>query len=131
MLQITCCYPIASNSYLFLAQEKVLKNGMKLESHISQVILLASKTEVSLTENGVGKMLSSRTERPVCKFNGSAQGFGDKDYINVHEVVLSTSIKLPHVERLPPYTTWIFLDRYGVSPLLLDLFRVSLDCELS
>ncbi|XP_041022193.1 histone-lysine N-methyltransferase EZA1-like isoform X1 [Juglans microcarpa x Juglans regia] len=92
-------------------KEKLVKNGMKLESHVSQVILVASKTEVSLTENGVGKMLSSRTERPICKFNGSAQGFGDKDYINVHEVVLSTSIKLPPVERLPPYTTWIFLDR--------------------
>jgi hypothetical protein len=34
-------------------------------------------------------------------------------------VVLSTSTKLPHVERLPPYTTWIFLDRYGVKKIPL------------
>ncbi|KAG6704134.1 hypothetical protein I3842_07G120900 [Carya illinoinensis] len=92
-------------------KEKIVKNGRKLESHVSQAILVTSRKEVSLTENGVGKMLSSRAERPFCKFNGLAQGFGDKDHINSHEVVLSTSTKLPHVEKLPPYTTWIFLDR--------------------
>ncbi|KAG2697666.1 hypothetical protein I3760_07G116500 [Carya illinoinensis] len=92
-------------------KEKIVKNGRKLESHVSQAILVTSRKEVSLTENGVGKMLSSRAERPFCKFNGLAQGFGDKDHINSHEVVLSTCTKLPHVEKLPPYTTWIFLDR--------------------
>lgn len=98
-----------------------MKNRRKLESHVSQAILVTSRKEVSLTENGVGKMLSSRTEHPFYKFNGLAQGFGDKDCINSHEVVLSTSTKLPHVEKLPPYTTWIFLDRYGVTPLHLGL----------
>ncbi|XP_041018325.1 histone-lysine N-methyltransferase EZA1-like isoform X12 [Juglans microcarpa x Juglans regia] len=92
-------------------KDKIVKNGRKLESHVSQAILVTSRKEDSLMENGVGKMLSSRTERPFCKFNGLAQGFGDKDHINSHEVVLSTSTKLPHVEKLPPYTTWIFLDR--------------------
>ncbi|KAF5455388.1 hypothetical protein F2P56_024967 [Juglans regia] len=92
-------------------KEKIVKNGRKLESHVSQAILVTSRKEDSLTENGVGKMLSSRIERPFCKFNGLAQGFGEKDHINSHEVLLSTSTKLPHVEKLPPYTTWIFLDR--------------------
>jgi hypothetical protein len=80
---------------------------------------VTSRKEASSAENGVVKILSSRIERPLCKFNGFAQGLGDKDYFNGHEVVLSTSTKLPHVERLPPYTTWIFLDRYGVKKIPL------------
>lgn len=94
-----------------------MQNGKKLESHVSHVLQVTSKKELSLTENGIGKMLSSRIEQPLCKFNGFAQVLGDKDYINTHEVVLSTSTQLPYVEKLPPYTTWIFLDRYGVIPL--------------
>lgn len=91
-------------------KEKIETNGRKLESHVSQVISTTSRKEVSFTENGVVKILSSRIERPLSKFIGLPQGLGDKDYFG-HEVVLSTSTKLPNVERLPPYTTWIFLDR--------------------
>lgn len=90
-------------------KEKIETNGRKLESHVSQVISTTSRKEVSFTENGVVKILSSRIERPLSKFIGLPQGLGDKDYFG-HEVVLSTSTKLPNVERLPPYTTWIFLD---------------------
>ncbi|KAI7984406.1 Histone-lysine N-methyltransferase EZA1 [Camellia lanceoleosa] len=61
--------------------------------------------------NGQGKMLSSRIKTPPCKFSGFAQGSGDKDYTIIHEVVFSTSVKLPHIDKIPPYTTWIFLDR--------------------
>lgn len=76
-------------------------------------------------------MLSSRTERPLYMFNGFAQGVGDKDYINGHEVVLSTNTKLPYVEKLPPYTTWIFLDRYEeVIPLHLGLLDWTFDLHI-
>ena len=82
-------------------------------------------------ENGVDKMLSSRTERPLYMFNGFAHGVGDKDYINGHEVVLSTNTKLPYVEKLPPYTTWIFLDRYEeVIPLHLGLLDWTFDLHI-
>lgn len=64
-------------------------------------------------ENVSDKLLSSRIEIPLSKYSGFAQGSsGDRDYVNGHEVVCSTSIKLPYIEKIPPYTTWIFLDRY-------------------
>ena len=85
--------------------------------------MATSRKDVSFAENGVGEMLSSRTERPLFMFEGFAQGLGDKDYISGNEVVSSTNTKLPYVEKLPPYTTWIFLDRYdGVIPLHLGIY---------
>ncbi|KAE8723216.1 putative GRAS family transcription factor [Hibiscus syriacus] len=48
-------------------------------------------------------MLSARIQIPLCKL------------ANGHEVVSSTSVKLPYVEKLPPYTTWIFLDKASIS----------------
>uniref|UniRef100_A0A2N9IR30 SET domain-containing protein n=1 Tax=Fagus sylvatica TaxID=28930 RepID=A0A2N9IR30_FAGSY len=63
-------------------REKIEKNGRKLESHFAQIILATSRKDVSFAENGVGEMLSSRTERPLFMFEGFAQGLGDKDYIS-------------------------------------------------
>ncbi|GKV40499.1 hypothetical protein SLEP1_g48139 [Rubroshorea leprosula] len=48
---------------------------------------------------------------PLCKYAAFSQGSVDKDSANTHEVVPSTSVKLMFIEKLPPYTTWIFLDR--------------------
>ena len=57
-------------------------------------------------------MLTWRIENPLCKFSACAQGFGDKDHVSYHDFVPQSSVKLPYVEKLPPYTTWIFLDKY-------------------
>ncbi|KAK8554660.1 hypothetical protein V6N13_093635 [Hibiscus sabdariffa] len=93
-------------------KEKVEKNRKKLESHGTEILSATSSRNVPcVEENGFGKMLSSRIQNPLCKFAGLAQGPGDRDYANGHEVVSSTSVKLPYVEKLPPYTTWIFLDK--------------------
>ncbi|XP_022770813.1 histone-lysine N-methyltransferase EZA1-like isoform X2 [Durio zibethinus] len=95
-----------------LIKEKVEKNRLKIESHISEILSATSSRNVlCMEENGFGKMLSSRIEIPLCKYTGFAQGSGDRDYANGHEVVSSISAKLPYVEKLPPYTTWIFLDK--------------------
>ncbi|KAK6937281.1 SET domain, partial [Dillenia turbinata] len=90
--------------------DKLCNNSIKLQSHISSYLVMArSNKDVSFIDKGI--LLSSRVENPYCKFSGSAQGFGDKDYVITHEVVPLLNSKLPHIEKIPPYTTWIFLDR--------------------
>ncbi|WCJ22324.1 Histone-lysine N-methyltransferase EZA1 [Euphorbia peplus] len=87
-------------------KEKVEKNKKKLESDVSQLISATSKKNALLTE-----MDFSRIGNPICKYSGYASTSGDKDYISGHEVMVPTSAKLPLTERIPPYTTWIFLER--------------------
>lgn len=96
------------------SQEKLEENRKKLEGHVSLLVSsVTSRNDASLIDaDGQGRILSSRIENPLCKFGGLAQASGDKDYINVQEVVHSISAKLPYIENIPPYTTWIFLDRY-------------------
>ncbi|KAJ0265111.1 Histone-lysine N-methyltransferase EZA1 [Hirschfeldia incana] len=50
-------------------------------------------------------------EKPLCKLNGFTHGVGDRDYVPTKDVVVSGSVRLPVADRIPPYTTWIFLDR--------------------
>ncbi|XWS46553.1 hypothetical protein CRYUN_Cryun14cG0077700 [Craigia yunnanensis] len=93
-------------------KEKVEKNRKNLESHILEIFSATSiRNLLCVEENGFGKMLSARIEIPLCKYTGFAQDSGDRDYANGHEVVSSTNAKLPYIEKLPPYTTWIFLDK--------------------
>uniref|UniRef100_A0A5B7BG87 [histone H3]-lysine(27) N-trimethyltransferase n=1 Tax=Davidia involucrata TaxID=16924 RepID=A0A5B7BG87_DAVIN len=94
-------------------RKKLEENGKKLEGHVSKLVSMStSRNAVSVTENsGLGKMLSSRIENPLSKFGGFAQGSGDKDYLNIQEVVSSPFAKIPYIEKIPPYTTWIFLER--------------------
>ncbi|XP_031100581.1 histone-lysine N-methyltransferase EZA1 [Ipomoea triloba] len=93
----------------------VEENKERLETHLSQlVVLTASRTDASTFENennGLGKMLSSRIENPLCKVSGLIQESGERDCASGQEVVTVTTAKLPFVDKLPPYTTWIFLDR--------------------
>lgn len=65
-------------------------------------------------DNGSSNMFSSRMEIPLCKLNGFSHGVGDRDYVPTKDVI-SASVKLPIAERIPPYTTWIFLDRHALS----------------
>ncbi|KAJ9547743.1 hypothetical protein OSB04_020286 [Centaurea solstitialis] len=55
-------------------------------------------------------MLSSRIKNPLSILTGPAQASGD-DNTTSQEVAISISAKLPVVDKIPPYTTWIFLDR--------------------
>ncbi|KAK4848347.1 hypothetical protein QYF36_011989 [Acer negundo] len=86
-------------------KEKIEKNNKKIEKDISQLLPETSrKNVVFMAENGFSNI-------PLCKYSGFPQGLEDTDYFNSHEVVFSTSRKLPFAEKIPPYTTWIFLDR--------------------
>ncbi|KAK9128014.1 hypothetical protein Syun_016811 [Stephania yunnanensis] len=45
------------------------------------------------------------------KLSGHTQRSGEKDNVNTQEVLSSTSFRLPYVEKIPPYTSWIFLEK--------------------
>ncbi|KAI9099138.1 hypothetical protein K1719_024905 [Acacia pycnantha] len=93
-------------------KEKLLRNGKKVQCHVSEVVSAISKRDsLHRQENRISQMLSSRIGHPLFKFNAFSQGSSDKDLINSLDVIFTTSIKMPYVERLPPYTSWIFLDR--------------------
>ncbi|KAL6184870.1 hypothetical protein ACLB2K_046269 [Fragaria x ananassa] len=89
-------------------KEKIEQNRKKLEGYISEISSVIS-TEVEL--NGSSSLLNSRIQHPPCKFSGFSKGFGDKDYSNNEEELLSSSIELPKAHKIDPYTTWIWLDR--------------------
>ncbi|XP_048134678.1 histone-lysine N-methyltransferase EZA1 isoform X6 [Rhodamnia argentea] len=86
-------------------KEKFEKNGKKVEDHVCQLLSEASKND------GFSNILLSRIENPLGKFSAYVQGSGDKDGIYGHELSSLVGTKLPYTEKLPPYTTWIFLDR--------------------
>ncbi|KAJ8573694.1 hypothetical protein K7X08_010205 [Anisodus acutangulus] len=92
-------------------RDKHEENKRKLENHVSELFLLATSRSDTMKNSGTGKMLSLRISNPLCKVGGLLQGSGDGDYANGEEVVSSTTAKLPFIENIPPYTTWIFLDR--------------------
>ncbi|ESQ37853.1 hypothetical protein EUTSA_v10028423mg [Eutrema salsugineum] len=90
-------------------KEKFETNRKKVDAHVSPLSSAAS-SRADAGNNGNSNMFSSRMEKPLCKLNGFSHGVGDRDYIPTKDVI-SASIKLPIAERIPPYTTWIFLDR--------------------
>nr|BAC84952.1 PHCLF3 [Petunia x hybrida] len=92
-------------------RDKHEENKRNLEKHVSELYLLATSRSDTVKNSGSGKMLSLRVANPLCKVGGLLQGSGDRDYANGEEVVSSTTAKLPVIEKIPPYTTWIFLDR--------------------
>ncbi|KAI3449392.1 hypothetical protein Pfo_006057 [Paulownia fortunei] len=93
--------------------EKLEKNSKRVQAYVSDLeALAASRTDYTVSRsNDSGNFLSLRMNYPLCKVSGLAQGSADRDDVNSEEVVFSTTAKLPLIERIPPYTTWIFLDR--------------------
>lgn len=91
-------------------REKLEKNGKKLEIHVSQLQSATLGKNISSRDGSYIKTLSLRIENPIIKFYGLSPGSGEKDNVNSQEVVSSTSTRLPYIQKLAPYTTWIFLD---------------------
>lgn len=74
--------------------------------------MAASRADCTVTRSdGSGNFLSLRMNYPLCIVSGYTEGSSDRDDADSEEVVFSTTAKLPPVQRIPPYTTWIFLDR--------------------
>ncbi|XP_042041345.1 histone-lysine N-methyltransferase EZA1-like isoform X2 [Salvia splendens] len=93
--------------------EKLEKNSKNIQSYVSHLKDLAESRDDSATTttNSSGNLLSLRMNYPLCKVSGLVQECEDRDGDNSEEVVFSRTAKLPLVERIPSYTTWIFLDR--------------------
>ncbi|XP_068493485.1 histone-lysine N-methyltransferase EZA1-like isoform X1 [Phaseolus vulgaris] len=91
-------------------KEKIQSNEKKLQCHTSGVLSAMSTRGSSQTEGDRKTPILSRIDRPLCKFSGFSPVSVDKDHSN-QDVLSATSIKIPYIERLPPYTSWIFLDR--------------------
>ncbi|KAB2605088.1 histone-lysine N-methyltransferase EZA1-like [Pyrus ussuriensis x Pyrus communis] len=95
-------------------KEKVEKNREKVEGYVSKIIsetARANLNALSSERNRSFKLFSSRIEQPLCRISGFVRGCGEKDWIENQEVLFSSSTKLPLADKIPPYTTWIFLDR--------------------
>lgn len=89
------------------------KNRKNLEAYVSELDkLAASRNDVNITRNNdLGKSLSLSMENPLSKVSGFVHGDGDRDYVNTEEFVFSATAKLPKIQKIPRYTTWIFLHR--------------------
>ncbi|CAL9232794.1 unnamed protein product [Arabidopsis halleri] len=90
-------------------KEKIEANRKKVDANVTPFSSAAS-SRATAGENGNSNVFSSRMEIPLCKLNGFSHGVGDRDYVPTKDVT-AASVKLPIAERIPPYTTWIFLDR--------------------
>jgi len=114
-------------------QEKLEANRKTLQRHSCALFDVAAAAEVASRGTDGGNALSQRAAEGQSRFTGSdlANGIAERDLVYMQEenlavgtLVLSSSgaaaqrtvvrfVKLPLVERIPPYTTWIFLDKYG------------------
>ncbi|KAF5176846.1 Histone-lysine n-methyltransferase ez1 [Thalictrum thalictroides] len=94
-------------------KEKCRKNVMNVDLTTSQLCELSKSIKNIHLEDQTGSrnMLSFRIENPLFQHSGYAHGSGEKDSINNQEASPSSIIKLPYVEKIPPYTTWVYLDK--------------------
>ncbi|KZV39929.1 histone-lysine N-methyltransferase EZA1-like [Dorcoceras hygrometricum] len=96
------------------------KNSQKVQAYVSE---LKTSTEsrndpTAVRLNDSGNFLSLRMVNPLCKVTGLAEGSADRDANNnsrentsSEDIAFSVTAKLPLLDKLLPYTTWIFLDR--------------------
>ncbi|KAF3568808.1 hypothetical protein DY000_02010842 [Brassica cretica] len=84
-------------------QERFEVNKNKVDVHVT--------TPFSSKGGDDSDVFCTRMEKPLCKLTGFPHGVAERDYVPTKDVV-SGSVRLPSAERIPPYTTWIFLDRH-------------------
>ncbi|XP_057718097.1 histone-lysine N-methyltransferase EZA1-like isoform X3 [Arachis stenosperma] len=89
-------------------KEKLQKNGENLQHQISAILSVISSWDSSQTkENRASEMLSSRINQPQSKYLSLFQLLGEN---NPHGIP-APSIRLPSIEKIPTYTTWMHLAR--------------------
>lgn len=84
-------------------QERFEVNKKKVDVHVT--------TPFSSNGGDDSDVFCTRMGKPLCKLTGFPHGVAERDYVPTKDV-LSGSVRLPSAERIPPYTTWIFLDRH-------------------
>lgn len=114
---------------LVFFQKRLEENMQKLCGVTNHVYSLSkSRQKVINDSDTTPDLLSKRKEDVLCTLNGFDQTNGENDNGINHEDNLHASttvssgnnyggknalrpIKIPAVPQLPPYTTWVFLDR--------------------
>ncbi|KAL5135806.1 Histone-lysine N-methyltransferase EZ3 [Glycine soja] len=91
-------------------KEKVERHWNNLKSLFSMVELEISRRESLQTKEKVN-MLSSRIGKPLSKFNGFPKDMIEKDRINNADLSLTKTIRIPKKEKIPPYTSWVYVVR--------------------
>ncbi|KAL5210593.1 hypothetical protein ABZP36_006216 [Zizania latifolia] len=120
------------SSRLASIKERVEANRKALQMHTCALFDVAAAAEAASRGAEGGNALSQRAAEGQRRLVGwdSASGSGERELVHVQEenlaagtLVLSSSgssgsertilqlVKLPVVDKIPPYTTWIFLDK--------------------
>ncbi|XP_074583032.1 histone-lysine N-methyltransferase EZ3 [Curcuma longa] len=120
-------------SRLVYIKEKIERNRKNLQIHTCKLFDVAAAAEAatrSSSRQSKGEnLLSSRMGNALCTLSGwdVLNGSGEKEVLHIQEeiqpsgtVVIGNNggnksvvrlLKLPFIEKIPPYTTWIFLDK--------------------
>lgn len=110
-------FTLMVNLWLILVmfpQEKLKKNEEIVQCQVSAIITDISRRGSLRTGENTIQMLSSRIDRPFCKLISFPQGLGknaENNNRNNQDVSPVISIKIPYIERLPPFTCWVHLAR--------------------
>jgi len=78
---------------------------------LSEVKSVISERE-SLGAKENTNLLSSRIQSPLYKHISSPDSIADNDHISNEDFSIEKSIKIPYVEKLPSYTSWVHLPRF-------------------
>lgn len=92
------------------SQEKIQKHWEHLELLFSIVMSIIFERGSLETEKNVN-MLSSRIHNPLCKLSGFPKGIVEKNQINNVDLSPTKSIRIPHTDKLPQYTSWVYVAR--------------------
>ncbi|KAK9166256.1 hypothetical protein Scep_001447 [Stephania cephalantha] len=121
---------VAADRLVYI-QKKIEENRKKLVSYTSHIYSLSNMKRNAMTNNTDREkdLLTKRQEDAVCMLNRCdlTTGGGEKEGVDQEEDIHNSSAvrlgcnfgaknsvrpgRLPEVKKLPPYTTWIFLDR--------------------
>lgn len=123
---------------LFYFQKRLEENKQKLVGITSHLYKLSKERRSSwiIDTDSASDLLTKRQKDALGMQNGIDASNGDKDGYSYQEpstaVLMGSSIpvknavrpiKLTEVKKLPPYTTWIFLDRFvRVTRILVSFF---------
>lgn len=120
-------FSLASSLFDFLLQGRIEENRKKLAGISNHLYRLSTErnNEITIGDNSLD-LLAKRQIDALGMQTGIAISNGDRDSHSYQEDTHASStihgfgvpvknavrpIKLAEVKRLPPYTTWIFLDR--------------------
>ncbi|XP_004515047.1 histone-lysine N-methyltransferase EZA1-like [Cicer arietinum] len=92
-------------------KDKLKRNGKNLKCALSSIMTIVLRNDSFQIEETTFQMLSSRVDHPLYKLSGFPKGLRKNDHINNEDLSFEKSIKLPYIERVPPYTFWLHLVR--------------------